>query len=150
MPAPPEAKLTPLMKSADGWKNGGINGRLAYSAVSTVTKRRSQHDLGNDSEKNYINTSGLCTYEINDYSAFTEAASGVIEEAILAIWLVVCSVFRDGVDVIVVAGIDSWVSEDEEGAGLLRWLSPCPSTKYWWYYGYGGDPVAKFWNQARH
>ena len=33
MPDPPEAKLTPLMNSAEGCKNGGITGNLAYSAA---------------------------------------------------------------------------------------------------------------------
>ena len=36
MPAPPEAKLTPLMNSAEGCKNGGIIGSPAYSAVSST------------------------------------------------------------------------------------------------------------------
>lgn len=33
MPDPPEAKLTPLMNSAEGCKNGGITGNSAYSAA---------------------------------------------------------------------------------------------------------------------
>lgn len=54
------------------------------------------------------------TNKIHNHPAIGEASGGLVKESVLAIRVVVCLLLRGGLDVVVVAWINSGVAKDEE------------------------------------
>lgn len=61
----------------------------------------------------------IFTNKINNNTSIGEASSGAFEETILPVWWVICLVFCNCLDVIVVARIHRGVAEYEQGRGLF-------------------------------